>query len=523
MDFLTVYIPFFPLIAAAVIGAGQFLNLLQGEKSEHITARLSLGAIFISSVLAAILFGADMLGKNNGLHDVGHWLESDQLKIDIGFVATGFSVVLAALFSILLFIVTYFSINYLHRERGFHRFFFILSLFSFAMLFLVLSESIVGTFIGWEIAGLCSYLLIGYAYDRTAATRNSTRVFVTNRIGDAGFILGIAATFAYTGSVSWNELTVVAEQLTPFAATIIGMCFAVAAFAKSVQLPFTTWLGRAMEGPTPSSAVFYGAVMVHAGIFLVIWLQPVIERAPLIMGLLIVVGLGTAIYSFIVGLTQTDVKSALTFAISGQLGLMFLECGLGFWELAAWHLCAHAIVRCYQMLTAPSFMHNVSGIPVKQVNKRLSGLHWLYTVSLQRFWLDSIIDSILVKPIYGLGRDLLYFDRYFVDRALGAPAISERAISSLVQMEQRVLSNQLAYEANDFSSTGNYGVARLFQWTANVMSWFEDRLVIRGIGMGLVNFGRKFGYSANIFEKLIQKPRYTISFVLIVLLTIDLL
>ena len=148
----------------------------------------------------------------------------------------------------------------------------------------------------------------------------------------------------------------------PGEATAIALCFAVAAFAKSAQLPFTPWLARAMEGPTPSSAVFYGAVMVHAGVYLVILLRPVFEHAPLAMAVVAIVGLMTAVYGFVVGLTQTDVKSSLIFATSGQLGLMFLECGLGFWQLAGWHLCAHAVVRGYQFLTAPSLMHNMQGI-----------------------------------------------------------------------------------------------------------------------------------------------------------------
>ncbi len=144
----------------------------------------------MSSLLALTLLGADLLGKNTGSYNVGHWLSSDTLDIQINFITTGFNVRLAALFSVLLAIVIRFSIDYMHREAGYHRFFFILSLFASAMLLLVLSGNAIGTFIGWEVAGLCSYFLIAYAYDRPVAAANATRVFVTNRIGDAGFILG---------------------------------------------------------------------------------------------------------------------------------------------------------------------------------------------------------------------------------------------------------------------------------------------------------------------------------------------
>ena len=135
---------------------------------------------------------------------------------------------------------------------------------------------------------------------------------------------------------------------------------------------FCPWLARAAEGPTPSSAGFYGAIMVHAGVYLMLLLQPIFERAPLVMALVAVVGLLTAVYGFIVGLTQTDVKSSLFFATTGQLGLMFLECGLGFWHWQRWHLCAHAVVRGYQVLIAPSLMHNIHRQSHKACFTRLS-------------------------------------------------------------------------------------------------------------------------------------------------------
>ena len=518
MEYLTVFIPLVPLIASGVIGFGHFLGYLHGEEDERFTAQLASSAIFLSCIISLVLFGADLLGENKQVFNVMSWLESGQLEIGISFIATGFNVMLAALFSILLWIVTRFSINYLHREAGFHRFFFILSLFSSAMMLLVLSNNAALTFIGWEIAGLSSYFLISYAYDRPVAAANATRVFVTNRIGDAGFIFGIGFSFYHLNTLNWVDLNATAAQLSTSTAAILALCFVVAAFAKSVQLPFTPWLSRAMEGPTPSSAVFYGAVMVHAGVFLVILIQPIIEKSQLVMGLLIVVGLATAIYSYIVGLTQTDVKSSLSFAISGQLGLMFLECGLGLWELAIWHLCAHAVVRCYQVLTAPSFMHNVLGNPVKPVYQKMAGLRWLYVASLQRFWLDPIADAALVRPVQELGRDLVFFDKHILSSALGAPASSERAISSLIQLEQKVLAHQPENEANDFGRKNNKGIAKIFEWIAGAMSWFEERLVLKGIGKDIVDIGRSLGRKANNLEKLLLKPRYPTLFGLIVLL-----
>jgi len=530
MDALVVLIPLMPLISALVIGIGHLFGAISGEQSETVTADIASWTVFMSSLLALTLLGADLLGKNTGSYNVGHWLDSEMLNIQMNFITTGFNVRLAALFSVLLAIVVHFSINYMHREAGYHRFFFILSLFASAILLLVLAGNVVGTFIGCEIAGLCSYFLIAYAYDRPVAAANATRVFVTNRIGDAGFILGVGLSYAWVDSVNWGAINAASAQLTPGEAAAIALCFAVAAFAKSAQLPFTPWLARAMEGPTPSSAVFYGAVMVHAGVYLVILLRPVFEQAPLAMAVVAVVGLMTAVYSYVVGLTQTDVKSSLIFATSGQLGLMFLECGLGFWQLAGWHLCAHAVVRGYQFLTAPSLMHNMQG-NYRETSRRKASAHaqayhlrrvgdvpaWVYVASLQRFWLDQITDWALVKPVRGLAHDLSYFDDHIVDRVMGIPAPAIRAISSLAQLEERMIGAQLDNDSDKFAQ-GSGLAGKLTEWMAAVLHWFEDRFVLRGIGKNAINYGRELGHIANKFEQSVLRPRYLVLFVFITLL-----
>ena len=517
MDALVFLIPLMPFIAAALIGLGHLLGIINGEAGESTTTDIATWAISMSSLLALTLLGADLLDKNTGSYSIGRWLDSDTLHVQINFITGGFSVRLAALFSVLLVIITRFSINYMHREGGFHRYFFILSLFASAMLLLVLSGNAVVTFIGWEMAGFCSYLLIAYAYDRPVAATNATRVFVTNRIGDAGFILGIGLSYAWGDNVSWSDLNAMAGQLSRGEATGIALCFAIAAFAKSAQFPFTPWLARAMEGPTPSSAVFYGAVMVHAGVYLLILLEPVFEHAPAAKGLVAIVGAITALYAVIVGLTQTDAKSSMIFAASGQLGLMFLECGLGYWQLAGWHLCAHAVVRGYQFLTAPSLMHNVQGNPIKPVSPAIARLRWAYVASLQRFWLDQINDWALVRPIHRLAHDLGHFDDHIVDGIMGAPAPAIRAISSLAQLEEKNIGARLDNEFDSFAQ-GSGLAGKLTEWTAAILHWFEDRFVLRGIGKGTISYGRKLGHAANQFEQLILRPRYLVLFVFITLL-----
>ncbi|MCX7069067.1 MAG: proton-conducting transporter membrane subunit [Methylococcales bacterium] len=517
MDALVLLILLSPLCAAILVGGGHLFGHLDGEESESITSSCILWAITLSCLLSLVLLVADMLGKNAGSFDLGRWLSSDTLTIRINFITTGFSVRLAALFSVLLAIVIHFSTHYMHREAGFHRFFFILSLFSFAMLLLVLSGNAVGTLIGWEIAGLCSYLLIAYSYQRPIAVSNATRVLVTNHIGDGCFILGIGLSFAWTETVNWNALNIALTELPPSQITGIALCFTLAAFAKSAQLPFTPWLARAMEGPTPSSAVFYGAVMIHAGIYLVCLLRPLIELSFFVMCLLVAVGFLTALYSFIVGLTQSDVKSSLVYAISAQLGLMFLECGLGFWQIAKWHLCAHAVVRAYQLLAAPNLMHAVHGNPIKPVSPKIASLHWLYTASLQRFWLDQITDWALVKPVRRLGHDLCYIDDQIVDRLMGMPNPALHSISSLAQLEEAKLGARLDNSADEFAQGSGFAGA-LTEWTAGLLHWFEEYFVLQGVGTGGVRYGRELGHFANKIEYLILKPRYLVLFVFITLL-----
>ena len=517
MDNLVILIPALPFIAALLIGAGTLTGLLRGDASENTTSLIATGAISMSCLLTLTLLGADLLNKNAGQFSVGTWLSSDTFTIDINFITHGFSVRLAALFSLLLMIIQRFSINYMHREVGFHRFFFILSLFSSAMLLLVLSGNAIETFFGWEIAGLCSYLLILYNYQRPVAALNATRVFITNRVGDTGFILGISFSYAWANNANWLNLQSVADQLSTGEATGIALCFALAAFSKSAQIPFTPWLSKAMEGPTPSSAVFYGAVMIHAGVYLICLLEPIFEKAPLALAALIVIGTLTALYGYLTGLTQTDVKSSLVFATSAQLGLMFLECGLGFWQFAQWHLCAHAIVRTYLFLSAPSLMHQVKDNPIQPAPAVLIKQHWLYTASLQRFWLDQITDWMLVRPLRRLAHDLSYFDDKVVDHLMGIPAPAINTISSLAELEERLLTQPVEQSNHQFGQS-NGVVGQLISAFANLMHWIEDRFVLRGIGKDAINLGRKLGQQANKFELYVLRPRYLVLFILITLL-----
>jgi NADH:ubiquinone oxidoreductase subunit 5 (subunit L)/multisubunit Na+/H+ antiporter MnhA subunit len=518
VDGLVILIPLLSLLAAALVGFGIMSGYLQGEAKEGLTAMMVNWSMSMVCLLIVSLEILGYLDRVNGSIVFSSWLISDTLDFRHNFITRGFALHTDLVFSIILLVTGQFSVNYLHREPGYHRFFFVLSLFAFAIHLLLLSGNLLGTFIGWEIAGLSSYFLIAYAYDRPNAALNATRVFVTNRIGDAGFVLGIALSYLWLESSDWPIIKTGIVDLTKGESATIGLCFLTAAFVKSAQLPFSPWLLRSMEGPTPSSAVFYGGVMIHAGVFLVIRLQPLIEQTPLAIVLLLLTGAATVIFSYLSGLTQTDVKSSHAFATIGQLGLMFVECGMGWWQLASWHLWAHAVFRCYLILTAPSFIANTMANPVKPAPQMLMRFNGLFIASLQRFWIEQLSDWAMVRPIGRLGHDLSYFDDYIVDKIMGVPVPAIQAVSTLAQIEELALAPSVTTTGADISIKNVGLLGLIVHWFSGVVHWFEDRLVLQGVSRDVLDAGRKIGYLANQFELMILRPRYLVLFVVITLL-----
>lgn len=514
MAWLLLLIPLLPALSALVIG----ILSLADYRDEKLVGRLAWLGAAGATLLAMGLFLFLLTTSTPASEQlIATWLSSGSLSVDLSLRLHGFNLGLASLFALIQCLVTRFSINYLHREIGFARFFFFLSLFASSMMLLVLAGNALFTFIGWELAGFCSFALIGFAYDRPIAVQNAVRVFVTNRIGDVAFLLAIVLSLLWLESADWAMINNNGAELAPGDASLLALCFTLAAFAKSAQIPFTPWLTRAMEGPTPSTAVFYGGVMTHAGVFLLIQLRPLLEQTPLVMSFVAVIGGLTALYAYWVGLSQTDIKSSHIFAASLQLGLMFFECGLGWWGLATWHLAGHAVLRCYLLLTAPSILHATHGQSVAPVTPWLRDCRWAFMASLQRFWLEPAMDRLLVKPVKQLARDARYLEEHVIEPLLGSPAPAIRAISSLAQWEERKMGANLE-SSEDCFAQGSGLAGKLAQWTAALSGWFEYHFILRGIGRDTIHWGRKLGRVANRFEQLLLKPRYLLLFVIIVLL-----
>jgi len=290
--------------------------------------------------------------------------------VDIAFLIDTLSTVMMLVTTGISFLIAIFSINYMHNERGFSRFFTVMPLFVFAMLVLVMANNYVLLFLGWESVGVCSYLLIGYYYERTAAAQAGTKAFVMNRVGDAGFLLGIFLIFNNFGTTDYSQVFARAGTVDTGTLTAIGLCLLLGAVGKSAQLPLTTWLARAMEGPTPSSALIHAATMVTAGVYMITRSHDIYDRAPDALLAVAIVGAATALFGAMVGLVQTDIKSLLAYSTTTQLGLMFLACGFGAYPVAIFHLAAHAFFKTLLFLTAPSILHHLHGGPdVRKVGR----------------------------------------------------------------------------------------------------------------------------------------------------------
>lgn len=481
-------VPALPLLAAAFIAGRVLLGSGTGDGAEPATAKAAQGAALAGLfLLLAIDLGAALAGAP-GQRVLGRWFGSGPLTVHFSFILDALSLPVATLVAFIGWIALHFSVRYLHREAGFHRFFLAMCLFLAGMQLIVLAGNALLTLVGWELAGISSLLLIGYAWQRPVATGNALFAFVANRVGDAGLILALALAAWWFGSFEWPDLAG-HGRLPTLTARLLAFGFVVAALAKSAQLPFTPWIPRALEGPTPSSAIFYGAVMVHAGAYLMLRLEPVLMQAPDVMLGLAAVGLVTALYAWLCGLVQTDVKTALVYATVFQVSLMFIAIGLGWFRLAAWHLCLHAAWRAWQFLLAPSWLH-ITRSPPKPAPAWLRHRPWLYTAALERFWVHRLADVLLAQTTVALARDARGFDEHFIDHAIGEPGKGQAR-----RQEQPLI-------------VGDGVAGRGLAHAAEMLQELEAHFSLRGRGGVGERLLRRGGRYLQVLENLLEQPRY---------------
>ena len=360
MAALLFLIPLFPLVGVIING---LLMRGRGEKLVGTIGSAAVLASFVTSLFAL----SELLGltpESRVLNDVVYpWISSGALKLDIAFQFDPLSAVMCLVVSGVGFLIHVYSIGYMHGESGFRRYFTYLNLFVFAMLMLVLGKNFVVMFVGWEGVGLCSYLLIGYYYEKRSATDAGKKAFIVNRIGDFGFLLGMFIIFWTFKSLDFETVkAAVAGHPTGSAViTAATLLLFLGATGKSAQIPLYMWLPDAMEGPTPVSALIHAATMVTAGVYMVARTNFLFALAPISMGVVATVGALTAFYAATIGFAQNDIKRVLAYSTISQLGYMFLAVGVGAFSAGIFHLMTHAFFKALLFMAAGSVMHALSG------------------------------------------------------------------------------------------------------------------------------------------------------------------
>lgn len=349
----------------------------------------------------------------------GNWFAVGEYHFPLVLIADRLSLPFLALAIVLSGLIAQFSATYLHREPGFLRFFLLLHLFAFGSSLAFAAGSFDLLAAGWEVVGITSVLLIGFFQLRPAPVENGLRVFGIYRACDIGLLVAVFAMHHWAGTASFDHGL---PTLTGAQAAIVGLLLLLAAAGKAAQIPFSGWLPRAMEGPTPSSAIFYGAISIHAGAYLLLRAQPLLARSVLASVLVILIGLATAIHGTIVGRASADAKTSLAYATLTQVGLVFIEIGFGWKWLAVVHILGNATVRTMQFLRAPSMLHDYHqmhaaiGGEISPTGKQLEELLperiqlWLYRWAFDRGHLDTILDRCVIDPLLQISTYLAKHD-----------------------------------------------------------------------------------------------------------------
>ena len=416
-------IPLAPLIGSMI--AGFFGTKLGGN-------RIGQGAcqfVTILGVTIAFVLSCNVLVQvMDGFYFNGtvyRWMELGELNLDIGFLIDPLTATMMCVVTFVSLMVHIYTIGYMRGEEGYNRFFSYISLFTFAMLMLVMSNNLLQLFFGWEAVGVVSYLLIGFYYERQSAVFANMKAFLVNRVGDFGFILGIGILLASTGSMQYDVIfsqnTALAAQTLPGTnwnlMTVTCICLFIGAMGKSAQFPLHVWLPDSMEGPTPISALIHAATMVTAGIFMVSRMSPLFELSDVALSFILVIGSITALFMGFLGIVQNDIKRVIAYSTLSQLGLMTVALGVSAYPVAIFHLMTHAFFKALLFLAAGSVilgmhheqdMRKMGGLwkymPITCLMMLLGNLSLIGTPFFSGFYSkDSIIEAVAASHIPGSG------------------------------------------------------------------------------------------------------------------------
>ncbi len=364
----SLWVPLLPLL-------GFFLLTFFGKQLKSAGPWIASLLVLGSFLLSVYLF-VNLGNKQSLDYDVFTWMHWGEVSLNFGFLIDPLSLIMLLVITGIGFLIHLYSIGYMHHDEGFVRFFSYLNLFIFFMLLLVMGNSYLIMFIGWEGVGLCSYLLIGFWYTNDAYNDAAKKAFIMNRIGDLGFLLGMFFMLFYLGGLDFATVLSNAAEFEKGAPllVVITLLLFVGAMGKSAQLPLYTWLPDAMAGPTPVSALIHAATMVTAGIYMIVRSNILFSLAPFTLEVVMWVGVATSLFAAIIGIKQNDIKKVLAYSTVSQLGLMFAALGLGAYTSGMFHVVTHAFFKALLFLGAGSVIHAMGG---EQDMRRMGGL-WKY-------------------------------------------------------------------------------------------------------------------------------------------------
>src|ERR1051325_4039795 len=342
--------------------AGFLINGIFGRRFP----KSAINAVAIGSVVLSFVWVLKTIAGMGGLEDTYRehyytWMQSGNLTIGVDFAVDRLSAVMLLIVTGVGLLIHIYAIGYMAHEGGYYRFFAYLNLFMFFMLVLVLGANYLLLFVGWEGVGLCSYLLIGFYFDKQFATNAGNKAFIVNRIGDFGFSLAMFYIFKNFGSLDFGTVFHQAASAPEWVLTTIGLLLMVGACGKSAQLPLYVWLPDAMAGPTPVSALIHAATMVTAGVYMTARSWPIYTHAPAALHVIAVIGVATAFFAATIGMAQNDIKKVFAYSTVSQLGYMFLGVGCGAFSAGVYHLMTHAFFKALLFLGSGSVIHALSG------------------------------------------------------------------------------------------------------------------------------------------------------------------
>ncbi|WP_027016828.1 NADH-quinone oxidoreductase subunit L [Comamonas composti] len=417
-------VPLAPLAGSALAGiwGTAFGGNKIGRGGSHSLTILGVLAAFI---LSAMVFNSVVFDGARFDETIYTWMEIGGVKMEIGFLIDSITAMMMCVVTFVSLMVHIYTIGYMQEDDGYNRFFSYISLFTFSMLMLVMSNNLLQLFFGWEAVGLVSYLLIGFYFNKPSAIFANMKAFLVNRVGDFGFILGIGLIAAYTGTFNYAEifakLPEIQSTLLPgtgwLLVTVIGICLFIGAMGKSAQFPLHAWLPDSMEGPTPISALIHAATMVTAGIFMVSRMSPLYELSDTALNFILVIGAITALFMGILGIIQNDIKRVIAYSTLSQLGYMTVALGVSAYSVSVFHLMTHAFFKALLFLGAGSVImgmhHNqdirwMGGVrkymPITWLTFLLGNLALIGTPFFSGFYSkDAIIEAVHASNLPGAG------------------------------------------------------------------------------------------------------------------------